>query len=73
MGELTGSAYVDSRTLRLTQFKGNARLPTELHTIRIRYQNDYDEDKGLPVLQQTKLVWEAKGTKINATIQKDAQ
>ena len=70
VGELTGTAYFDSRTLRITQFKGKARVPTEMHTIHYRIQNDYEEDNELPVLRQTKLVWEVKGTTIRVIIQK---
>ena len=68
VGELVGTAYFDSQSLRILQFNGKARVPTESHIINIRLQNDYDEDNGSPVLRQTKLVWEAKGTKIKAKI-----
>ncbi|MBQ7463192.1 MAG: hypothetical protein IJS63_13270 [Bacteroidaceae bacterium] len=68
VGELTGTAYFDCSTLHMTQFKGNARLMHYGHVIRIRYQNDYDENKGKLVLRQTKIVWESKGTKIRAAI-----
>ena len=69
VGELVGTAYFDSQSLRILQFNGKGRVPTEDHVINIRFQNDYDEDKGSPALRQTKLVWEAKGTKIKATVQ----
>ncbi|MBR4131262.1 MAG: hypothetical protein IKU02_10150 [Bacteroidaceae bacterium] len=70
VGELVGTAYFDSQSLRILQFNGKGRVPTEDHVINIRFQNDYDEDNGSPALRQTKLVWEAKGTKIKATVQR---
>lgn len=70
VGELTGTAYFDSKTLRITQFKGYVRLPTESHVLHIRYQNDYDEEDDSPVLRRTLIRWEGNGTEIKASVRR---
>ena len=70
VGELTGTAYFDSKTLRITQFKGYVRLPAESHVLHIRYQNDYDEEDDSPVLRRTLIRWEGNGTEIKASVRR---
>ena len=73
IGEVVGSAYFDRRTLRMTQFKGEAHLPTYQHVVRLRYQIDYDEKDEAAVLRQNKITWEWCGTVIKAIVQKLTQ
>ena len=63
-GEISGTAYFDAPTLRLTQFKGEAFLPSGYET-RLRYQVDYYEKSGTPILKQIKIV----GTKDDMIMQ----
>jgi len=63
-GEISGTAYFDGLTLRLTQFKGEAFLPSGYET-RLRYQVDYYEKSGTPILKQIKIV----GTKDDMIMQ----
>lgn len=71
VGEIiSGTAYFDIHSFRITQFKGHARMPYDEHIINVHFQNDYDNENDIPVLRQTKLVWEVKGTKIKATVQR---
>lgn len=68
VGEVTGTAYFDGKTMRLTQFKGRARRPTDRYDINIRYRNDYEEKNDTLVLKQTIIVWEAGHTEIQARV-----
>lgn len=70
VGEVTGTAYFDSHTLCLTQFKGNARLPSDKHVIHIKYQIDYERMHDEPVLRQNRILLEAGGTAIKASVQR---
>lgn len=71
VGEIIGgTAYFDIHSFRITQFKGHARMPYDEHIINVHFQNNYDEENDIPILRQTKLVWEVKGTKIKATVQR---
>lgn len=63
-GEISGTAYFDAPTLCLTQFKGEAFLPSSYDT-RLRYQIDYYEKSKTPILKQIKIV----GTKDDMIMQ----
>ena len=66
-GEISGTAYFDGLTLRLTQFKGEAFLPSGYET-RLRYQVEYYEKSGTPILKQIKIVGRKDDMIIQATV-----
>jgi len=70
VGEVTGMAYFDSRTLHITKFKGRARLISDQHVILLRYNIDYDITDNKSVLRRIKIEWDAGGTLINATVRR---
>lgn len=70
LGEVTGTAYFDSHTLHIMQFKGKARLLSHQHVVHLRYLIDYDTTGDTPVLRRIRLIWEAGGTVIEATVEK---
>ena len=70
VGELTGTAYFDSSTLSMTKFKGKARLLSDKHVIHITYLIDYKKESDTPILQRNRILYEAGGTKIRATVQR---
>lgn len=70
LGEVTGTAYFDSHTLHIMQFKGKARLLSHQHVVHLRYHIDYDATGGTPVLRRIRIIWEAGGTVIEATVEK---
>lgn len=63
-GEISGTAYFDCNSLYLTQFKGEARLPSGYDT-RLRYQVDYYKKSKTPVVEQIKIA----GTKDDMIMQ----
>ena len=62
------SQYFDGKTMRLTQFKGKARRPTDRYDINIRYRNDYEDRNDTLVLNRTIIAWEAGDTEIRARV-----
>lgn len=68
VGEVTGTAYFDGKTMRLTQFKGRARRPTDRYDINIRYRNDYEEKNDALVLKRTIIAWKASDIEIQAKV-----
>ena len=54
--------------MRLTQFKGKARRPTDRYDINIRYRNDYEDRSDTLVLNRTIIAWEAGDTEIRARV-----
>ena len=68
MGEVTGTAYFDGKTMRLMQFKGKARRPTDRYDININYRNDYEDRNDTLVLKRTIIAWKAEGTEIRARV-----
>ena len=68
VGEVTGTAYFDGKTMRLMQFKGKARRPTDRYDININYRNDYEDRNDTLVLKRTIIAWKAEGAEIRARV-----
>lgn len=69
-GEITGTAYFDSRTLQLKQFKGEAHLPSLKYDTRLHYQVDYYERSKTPILKQINVVGTKDDMVMKATVRK---
>ena len=69
-GEITGTAYFDSRTLRLSGFKGKVYLPSLKYITRLHYQVDYYEREKTPVVRCLKVQGTKDDMEIRATIRK---
>lgn len=68
VGEVTGTAYFDGKTMRLMQFNGKARRPTDRYDITINYRNDYEDKNDTLVLKRTIVKWKADETEIRASV-----
>lgn len=67
-GEITGSAYFNSRTLQLKQFKGEAHLPSFKYSTRLRYMVDYHKSSKSPVLKQITILGTKDDMVMRATV-----
>lgn len=67
--EITGTAYIDTNTYQLKQFKGKAYLPTLQYDSYLNYQVDYEENCDTPILKQINISWPRGKTLIKATVQ----
>lgn len=65
---ITGTAYFDCNTFRMTQFNGETLLPN--YKSSLSYQIDYDEKGRTPVVRQIKITGRNAGTVIKATVQR---
>ena len=66
--EITGTAYIDTNTYQLKQFKGKAYLPTLQYDPYLNYQVDYEENCDTPILKQINISWSRDKTLIRATV-----
>mgnify|MGYP006988850623 CR=1 FL=1 len=69
-GEITGTAYFNSRTLRIIGFKGKAYLPSLKYITRLHYQIDYHKRGRTPVVRQVEVQGTKDAMKMRATIRK---
>ena len=58
-GEITGTAYFNPRSLRLTLFSGEAYLPSLKYVTRLKYVVQYDELQKTPAVRSIE-VWGTK-------------
>ena len=65
--EITGTAYFDSTTLRMTQFKGETHVG---YGSRIRYQIDYEEKGKTPVVKQINMIGAKDDMIMKATVRR---
>lgn len=65
---INGTAFFDGETLQLTQFKGEAYLPSMFWDAHFRYQIDYEEKDEKPVLKQIRIAGERADMVITATV-----
>jgi len=67
-GEITGTAYIDGRTMYISQFNGTARLPNDKDEVYIVYKITYDEIDNKTFLKHIIAEWRFCGTKINVVL-----
>lgn len=69
-GNISGIAYFDSQTLRLTQFKGSAFMPSLQYITRLQYQIEYEEKVRTPVVKQINMIGAKDDMIMKATVRR---
>ena len=69
-GNISGTAYFDSRTLRLKEFKGIAFIPSLQYIPRLQYQIEYEEKGRTPVVRQINIVGAKDNMLMEATVRR---
>ena len=70
-GEITGTAYLDSRSLRLLRFNGEAFLPSLRYETRLRYQVTYEQGGTWPVVKSIVIDGTKDDMVLKATVLKE--
>ena len=68
-GHIAGTAYFDSRSLAIRQFKGEAHLPSLKYITHLNYRVIYGRREGQPVVRHISVDGEKEDMQMKATVQ----